>query len=95
MTSSVPAIRLEVVGRVQGVGFRWFVREHARRGDLAGWVRNRPDGSVEIEVAGDEEGVARLLQAVRTGPPGAVVEGIREQPVDPGARLPHPFGILK
>ena len=39
-------VRLVISGRVQGVGFRWFVREAARRHRLAGWVRNRSDGNV-------------------------------------------------
>ena len=55
-------MRMHVVvsGRVQGVGFRWFVREAAIALDLAGWVRNRPDGSVEVAADGDDDRVARV-----------------------------------
>ena len=51
-------------GRVQGVGFRWFVREAARRLDVAGWVRNRPDGSVEVEAEGTEAAIQSLRGAL-------------------------------
>ena len=49
-------IHLRIRGKVQGVGFRWFVREQARRCDLAGWVRNNPDGSVELAARGEMAG---------------------------------------
>ena len=49
----VMQLHVVVRGRVQGVGFRWFVREAARALGLAGWVRNRPDGSVEVAAEGD------------------------------------------
>jgi acylphosphatase len=88
-------IHLRITGRVQGVGFRWFVREQARRCDLAGWVRNNPDGSVELHVAGDDECIERFRGAVRTGPSGARVERVEEiVPPTPGpapGELPYPF----
>lgn len=89
-------VRWEVVGRVQGVGFRWFVREQARRWGLAGWVRNLPDGSVEVAAMGAEASVNGLLAAVRRGPPGAIVQDVRIVP-DPGdsAAYPEPFSILR
>lgn len=73
-------VRLQVTGRVQGVGFRWFVKETARGLGLAGWVRNEPDGSVLLEVEGPVDDVERLRGAVRKGPPGAFVESMRELP---------------
>lgn len=54
-------------GRVQGVGFRYFVLRAATALGLGGWVRNRPDGDVEIYLNGEEADVDRLLQKVREG----------------------------
>lgn len=65
--------RAIVTGRVQGVGFRWSAREEARRLGVTGWARNRLDGSVEVEVEGAEESVERMLDWLRTGPPGSAV----------------------
>jgi acylphosphatase len=73
------ALRLRLRGRVQGVGFRWFVRAEARELGLAGRVRNLRDGSVEIEVAGEPERVEELKARVRQGPPGAAVAGLHEE----------------
>ena len=58
------SIHLEVHGRVQGVGFRWYIVEKAQELDLAGWVRNRPDGRVELVAEGDEKDLDALAQAI-------------------------------
>ena len=81
--------RIVVRGRVQGVGFRWFVREHARTLRLAGWVKNLPDGMVELEVEGAAEKVAELLKHVAEGPDGAVVAGLDDVQI-PEQALPLP-----
>ena len=85
-----------VRGRVQGVGFRWFVRERARRLGVRGWVRNRPDGSVEIEAAGEPDSLEALRTFLGEGPTGAHVSAIDELP---GAAtpddLPYPFSIVR
>jgi acylphosphatase len=91
----VTTVHLEVVGRVQGVGFRWFVREAARRADLAGWVRNREDGRVEIAASGSESAIAQLVSAARTGPPGARVDRVDELPFSGLDDLPRPFTVMK
>lgn len=88
-------VRWEVVGRVQGVGFRWFVRQQARRWGVRGWVKNRDDGAVEIAAAGTREALDGLLAAVHRGPPGAEVVEARELPEAPDAELPEPFSILR
>lgn len=86
--------RVVVRGRVQGVGFRWFVREHARTLRLTGWVRNRVDGMVELEVEGAAEKVAELMAFVGEGPDGAVVAAVDDVPLsDPASPLPDPFTI--
>lgn len=88
------AHRLVVSGTVQGVGFRWFVREHARALGLAGWVRNEPTGEVTMEVAGSADAIARLIALVHEGPPGALVRDVVHTVV---ARtddaLPTPFAV--
>ena len=66
-------VRIRVRGRVQGVGFRDWVARRARALELAGWVRNRSDGSVEIIAAGEPHSVEPLLEAARNGPPFARV----------------------
>jgi acylphosphatase len=68
--------RVVVRGRVQGVGFRAFVEDEARQRRIAGWVRNRRDGSVEAVFAGSLEEVERITAAVRRGPPGARVDAV-------------------
>jgi acylphosphatase len=89
------SIHLLIRGKVQGVGFRWFVREQARRCDLAGWVRNNRDGSVELHVSGDDDCIARFRTAVGVGPNGARVDRVEEVASGqaPGrvGELPYPF----
>jgi acylphosphatase len=65
-----------VVGRVHGVGFRWFAREAARREGLTGWVRNDPDGSVEAFAEGDREALDRFEVRLAHGPAGARVDAV-------------------
>ena len=66
-------------GRVQGVGFRNFVLRRAQSLDLSGWVRNQPNGDVELEAEGDRSALERLLELVREGPPSARVTGVLER----------------
>lgn len=87
-------IHVAVRGRVQGVGFRWFARETARALDLAGWVSNRPDGSVEVAAEGAEPAIGSLLAALRDGPDGASVSGVDDLPAVAGA-LPRPFTVMR
>jgi acylphosphatase len=70
------AVQLTISGLVQGVGFRAFVERQAERRRLAGWVRNRRDGSVEAVFSGDDVKVAAMLDACRRGPPVAHVESV-------------------
>jgi acylphosphatase len=82
-----------VRGKVQGVGFRWFVRERAKALGVAGRVCNQPDGSVEVEAEGDARSIATLLDQLRAGPPGAKVLGIEPMSSQPNGPLPMPFAI--
>ncbi|QEO16098.1 acylphosphatase [Agromyces intestinalis] len=68
--------RVVVHGRVQGVGYRYLARKHARRLGISGWVRNLPDGSVAAEIEGSEASVATMLRRLEAGPPGAQVTRI-------------------
>jgi len=70
-----------VKGRVQGVGFRWFVHREASELDLKGWVRNTEDGDVEVVVAGAEENLVELRASLKRGPRGSRVDKIIEHPL--------------
>ena len=89
------SIHLEVRGRVQGVGFRWYVMKIARELGLAGWIRNKPDGIVEIAAAGTPEVLAKLEAALSAGPPGARIEEVRKLGTVPAESLEVPFGIVR
>jgi acylphosphatase len=78
------AIRhVTIRGRVQGVGYRYFVERAARSRDLEGWVRNRRDGSVEALFSGPAESVAAMIAACRRGPSSARVEALQDEAVGP------------
>jgi acylphosphatase len=91
----VVTVHLEVVGKVQGVGFRWFVRETARRAGVAGWVRNHDDGRVEIAASGAEAAIQTLVTAARRGPAGAHVESVVDLPLTGLENLPNPFTVVR
>ena len=84
-----------VRGRVQGVGFRWFVRERARALGLTGWVRNTQDGAVEVLALGNNDALQRLRNLLRSGPSGARVSEVEDQLAQPTVAALDPFGILK
>ena len=86
---------VEVTGRVQGVGFREFIRTIAQRLGIAGWVRNRDDGCVELAAAGNPSQIETLLAAVRRGPAGGNVQEVRTLPVDAQDVMPKPFVIRR
>jgi acylphosphatase len=81
-----------VVGRVQGVGFRWFTCDAARREGLVGAVRNEPDGAVEVIVEGDRTALDRFEAAIRRGPAGARVDAV-DCEIGPGSRQYTDFSI--
>ncbi|WP_407317879.1 acylphosphatase [Isoptericola halotolerans] len=76
-------VHVIVRGTVQGVGFRWATEQVAREAGAAGWVRNRPDGTVEAVVEGDDATVRRVVDFLRTGPSGAAVAGTDVTTVSP------------
>ncbi len=84
--------RYLIAGRVQGVWFRQSTLEQARRLGLRGWVRNLPDGRVEVVAAGPGERLRRLHDWLWRGPELARVDGVDERPAD-GEPLPELFEV--
>jgi len=80
-------VRYLVRGRVQGVGFRWFAMREATRLNLKGYVRNLPDGSVEVCAQGIPASLDALATALARGPAGARVEGVER------CELPHEVNV--
>ena len=76
MTDDVERLTATVRGRVQGVGFRRYVRRWARGLGLVGWVRNEPDGTVRVVAEGGAAALDRLARLLWGGPPGASVDGV-------------------
>ncbi len=83
--------RYLVRGRVQGVGFRWFVVQEGERLGLVGVVRNLRDGSVEVLAEGNMEALAELERALREGPRGAIVRGVEKLDAQHDVELPKCF----
>jgi acylphosphatase len=82
---SVDARRFVVRGRVQGVGFRWFVEREAHILGIAGWVRNNADGSVEILAQGTRDQLSGLRSRLRAGPRAARVDAVDESETKPAS----------
>jgi acylphosphatase len=73
------ARRWVILGRVQGVGYRYFARQAAHALGIRGWVRNLPEGAVEVQAAGPAERLEAFKSELRRGPRGARVEDIEEE----------------
>ena len=82
-----------VRGRVQGVGFRWFVHREASELDLRGWVRNTEEGEVEVVVSGNQEDLDELRASLYRGPRGSRVDGVLEHKLDESEA--HNLGSFK
>ena len=85
--TSTQARRFVVRGRVQGVGFRWFVEREAQILRMAGWVRNNHDGSVEVLAMGTREQLAGLHSRLREGPRAARIDDVEVSEAEPVAGL--------
>jgi len=83
----IEARRFVIRGRVQGVGFRWFVEREAHTVGIAGWVRNNTDGSVEVLAQGTRDQLFTLRSRLRGGPRAARVDGVEESEARPVAGL--------
>jgi acylphosphatase len=84
---AIEARRFLIRGRVQGVGFRWFVEREAHILGVAGWVRNNADGSVEILAQGTRDQLSGLRSRLRQGPRAARVDGVEESESQPVSGL--------
>jgi len=84
---------IRVSGRVQGVGFRAALSDEAARLGVAGWVRNRADGSVEALVQGSADAMGSIIEWARRGPPAARVVHLEEQP--PAAEFDRPYSAFE
>jgi acylphosphatase len=76
--SAVMVLHFLIQGRVQGVGFRWFVHREASELSLRGWVRNTEDGQVEVVASGAEDDLSELRSSLRRGPRGSRVDRVIE-----------------
>jgi acylphosphatase len=83
----------QVHGRVQGIGFRYYVRGQAQALELAGWVRNEADGSVAGEAGGDFSRMEAFREILEHGSPGSRISRLDWWPLDEGQSLPFPFAI--
>ncbi|MES2176466.1 MAG: acylphosphatase [Gemmatimonadota bacterium] len=88
-------IHLRIGGKVQGVGFRWFAREEARRLGLSGWVTNLATGEVELAAGGEAASLERLRIALGVGPTGASVTIVENIEGELDGSLPYPFAIRR
>jgi len=80
--SRMMVLHFLIQGRVQGVGFRWFVHREASELDLRGWVRNTEDGDVEVVASGTAEDIAELRASLKKGPRGSRVDRVVEHHLD-------------
>jgi acylphosphatase len=90
--SGMERLRAQVFGDVQGVGFRAFVFRRALSYGLKGWVRNRPDGTVELLAEGPRAALDTLLEDVKTGPSGSTVDRV-ETNWEPASSEFRVFGV--
>ncbi|MGH9513316.1 MAG: acylphosphatase [Terriglobales bacterium] len=87
MATDLQTRRFIVRGRVQGVGFRWFVEREAHILGIAGWVRNNPDASVEVLAMGTRDQVSGLRSRLQQGPRAARVDQVQELEAKPVSGL--------
>ncbi len=87
-------VRLIIEGRVQGVNFRYSTKDEADDLGLAGWVRNRRGGTVEVIAEGEESKVEELVRWCRQGPPHAHVTNVSVEQAEPTGEFDH-FGIAR
>lgn len=87
LRATLSAVHLLIQGRVQGVGFRYFVQETAQHVGLCGWVRNLPDGSVEVFAQGDRVVLDDFVARMRKGPPLSRVEAVQPRWQAPDPRI--------
>lgn len=80
--SSIIAIKMKLYGKVQGVGFRFFLSEHAKRLDIKGYAKNLEDGSLECHFEGEREKVKKIVELAKKGPPLAKIKKFEIEKVE-------------
>lgn len=87
-------INFKISGKIQGIGYRWFIKELAYAHNIDGWVCNLSDGNVEGEAQGKAEDLDAFLNLVKTGHPLATVESIQSQEMMDSSNTKHQFVIM-
>jgi acylphosphatase len=82
LVAEIMVLHFLIQGRVQGVGFRWFVHREASELELRGWVRNTEDGDVEVVATGSVEDLSELRASLKKGPRGSRVDRVLEHSLD-------------
>ena len=90
---AVSRLSFKVAGMVQGVGFRYFLRDTAERLGISGWTANSSDGSLEGEAEGETLRMENFLKALASGPAGAVVKKVSTSPLSPSEKRAESFEI--
>jgi acylphosphatase len=79
----VKSMYLIISGRVQGVGFRYFVRQKALEMQISGWVKNTSDGKLEIEAEGENQNLDAFIEWMRIGPSRAIIRSFSNSEITP------------
>jgi acylphosphatase len=96
MAESEPVQKhLKIRGRVQGVGFRYFTTKKAGEYGVKGWVKNMPDGTVEVFMSGEKQSVERMKRLLHSGPVSAHVTSIDELPVEGQSEAFYDFSVRR
>ncbi len=77
----MPTVNLLIKGKVQGVNYRAAAKSRAANLALTGWIKNTPEGDVEVTVTGEPEAIQQFIKWCRQGPPAAVVAGVEIRPM--------------
>lgn len=86
-------IIIKIFGKVQGIGYRWFIMETANKRRLSGWVRNLDDGNVECCVGGIKEEIDKFIEEIKTKHPCAIINKVEITKIDNNIELPEEFII--
>ncbi len=96
MTVSDPVQKhLKIYGRVQGVGFRYFTTKKAEETGVRGWVKNMPDGTVEVFISGSKQSVERMKKLLHSGPIAAHVTSIDELAIEGQSEAFYDFSVRR
>lgn len=86
---------LKIHGRVQGVGFRYYTTRKAEDNGVKGWVKNMPDGTVEVFISGERQAVERMKKLLYSGPVSAHVTSVEELPIEGQSEAFYDFSVRR